>query len=482
MTAALKKNFTDGPIFLRMLTFALPLMASGILQILYNAADKMIVGQFSGDTTALAAIGCTGTANALIINLLIGVSGGAGVLVAQHYGAGREDEVRRTVRTSMLFSLIGGIAFMLIGIAAAEPLMRFVAKDELVEKATLYVVITCFGVPAASVYNFGSSILRAKGDSRTPLIIGIVAGLLNVGLNFVFVACLGMTVDGVAVATVISQYFSAIVVVCLLVRDREECYGLNLRDLKIEKRYLASVLMIGIPAGIQGSLINIANLVCNAKFYDVFSVEAISASAVAGSIDMVIYTCMACFSQAVTTFVGQNYGASRMGRVRKTLLYGLIQVISVGIAMGLILYLLGPSLASLFISQSDPARDEVLAIVRQDWFEFMCWLYFIHGVAGVLMGFVRGLGYSVSPTVSALIGDAGVKVIWTWLIFPIFIESVRWYNTGHVVGWASNAVILSVITFIALKRLRRIERGKCEGGDGVAVAAECESGTAHRAS
>ena len=453
-----KADFTEGPIFTKMLAFVLPLVATSMIQVLYNAADKMVVGQFSGDPNALAAIGSTGSITAIVVNLLIGVSGGAGVLVAQYYGAKNEDAVRRTVSTAMIFSLIGGIVFMIIGFAVAEPLVHLVSKAELYDSATLYVLVTFIGVPALSIYNFGSAILRAKGDSRTPLIIGIVSGLVNVGLNLIFVIYFNMSVAGVAAATVVSQYLSAAAVVAVLVRARGECYGLDVRFLIMEKRYLLAMLGLGIPAGIQSSIINVANMVCNATFNNAFPVEVLSASSVAGSMDIVAYTSMGCFSQAVMTFVGQNWGAGKIGRVRRSLRAALIQVCLVGFGIGALLWAFGPKLSELFVDPEDPMRDTVIAIAKENWFDFLGKYYFIHGTTTVLSGFVRGLGYSVSPSVATLVGEGAVKVVWMLLIFPLFSYSVKWYTVGHLAGWLASLVLMSIITAFAFRKLARVER------------------------
>ncbi len=450
-----KKDFTEGPLFFKILTFTLPLMAVGVLQVLYNAADKMVVGQFSGDPNALGAIGSTSTVNAMIINLLIGLAGGAGVIAAQYYGAKRYEELRRAVSTAMIISLIGGVLFGVIGIAVAEPIMRLMTKEELVESAALYVRITCVGVPAASVYNFASAITRGVGDSKTPLLVGSLSGLVNVGLNLVFVILFDMSVDGVAWATVISQYLSAAAMVIHLIRKRGECFGLDPKSLSIDPALLRLTLALGIPQGIQSSVINLANMICSATFNAAFSVAAISANAVAGTLDIVIYTCMNCFGQAVTTFAGQNVGAGKTDRAKRSLLYSLVQVVTVSAIISLFLRFLGPAISELFVDAADPNRAEVLSLAKENWFEFICYFYFIHGIVSVLSGFVRGAGYSVSPAICSFMGDAATKVLWMLLVFPIFSDSIKWYNLGHVAGWLVNLILMGTLTVIALRKLSR---------------------------
>ena len=457
-----KKDFTEGPLFFKILTFTLPLMAVAMIQVLYNAADKMVVGQFSGDPNALSAIGSTSTVNAMIINLLIGLSGGGGVIVAQLYGAKRYGELRRAVSTAMIISAIGGVIFGIIGIAVAEPIMRIMTKAELVDSAALYVRITSVGVPAASVYNFASAITRGVGDSKTPLIVGSLSGLVNVGLNLVFVIACDMSVDGVAWATVISQYLSAAAMVAFLIKKRRECFGLNPKELILDRKLLGRTLTLGIPQGIQSSVINLANMICYATFSAAFSVTALSASSVVGTLDIVVYTCMGCFSQAVTTFAGQNVGAGKPERVRRSLLYSLIQVVATSAVISVILRFIGPSIAELFVDVADPNRAEILSLARENWFEFLCYFYFIHGIVSVLLGFVRGVGYSVSPTICSFMGDAVTKVFWMLCIFPIFSNSIKWYNLGHVAGWLVNLVLMAILTVISIRKLARISAGSNE--------------------
>ena len=461
MTRTKKKiDFTEGPLFSRIFTFTLPLMAIGMIQVLYNAADKIVVGQFSGDPNALGAIGSTSTVNAMVINLLIGIAGGAGVIVAQLYGAKREKELKRTVSTAMLLSLVGGLIFGVIGIAVAEPVMRLMTKEELVDSASLYVVITSVGVPAASVYNFASAIVRGVGDSKTPLTVGALCGLLNVGLNLVFVILCDMSVAGVAWATVISQYLSAAVMVVYLIKKRDECFGIDPKEISVDRALLSRTLALGIPQGLQSSVINLANMICSATFNAAFSVTAINASSVVGTLDIVVYTCMGCFGQAVTTFAGQNYGANKSDRVRRSLIYSLIQVVATSVLISLILRFLGPAIAELFVDPADLGRDEVLTLARENWFEFLCYFYFIHGIVSVLGSFTRGVGYSILPSICSFMGDAVTKVLWMLFIFPIFKHSIKWYTLGHVAGWSVNLVLMSVIVVIALHKTKRIH---CEG-------------------
>lgn len=458
MRASVKRDFTDGPIFSRMLLFTIPLIATSILQVLYNAADKLVVGRYSGDLNALAAIGSVANLNAFLVSILIGASAGAGVLAAQYYGAGKYEELSRATSTSVCFAAIGGVIFMLLGYVAFPWLVPVISTPELQDGALLYTMITAAGIPAVAVYNFGSAVVRGKGDSRTPLIIGTIAGVMNVLLNLVFVLFFDMSVDGVALATVISQYFSAVAVIVVLLRSSDGgCRALDISRLVIDKKNLAIVARLGIPAGLQNGVANFANIINSVVFNHAFASEAISAQSVSGTIDIVVYSCMGCIMQAAMTFTGQNYGARKFKRVRKVLVYGVIQVVAIGIVMGAFFNLFGPTLAEMFVDPNDPAKDMIVAISKENWFEFVTWFYAIYGIACALSGFVRGLGYSLTPALSVLFGEVGVKTIWALLVFPIFADSIRWFLTGHISGWLANVILTGIIVIIALKRLKKEE-------------------------
>ena len=439
-----------------MLLFVLPLMATGLLQVLYNAADRLIVGRFSGDSLALAAIGASGTINAIIVNLLIGLSGGVGIAVAQYIGAKNYDSVKRTVRTSLVVAAVGGVAFMAMGLIISEPLVTvIVSKPELIPKSLLYVRLTTLGIPALALYNFGSSILRSSGDSKTPLLIGTVSGILNVLLNLVFVCLFGMSVDGVALATVISQYVSAIWVMLLFGNAANEAFRVTIWDIRPEAKFFFRIMKLGLPQGVHSFAICFVNMIYTANMNSTFPTEVISASSVAGTIDIFAFTALGCFAQAVTVFVAQNYGAGKLDRIKRSFLAALVEALVVVVLTSLVLRLAGPSLASLFINPADPMADEILAIATDAWFNYLVYFYVIHGVLSVFIGVARGVGYTASTSIIALICEGGVKLGWVLLIAPIYRESVRWFLTGHVAGWALNLIIVIPLVFIAFHRIKK---------------------------
>ena len=325
-----KPNFTEGPIFWRLLLFTLPIVATGLLQVLYNMADNIVVGQFSGDPDALAAVGQTNTFNAFIVNLFIGLSAGAGVVVAQLFGANRRRDLWRSIQTAMSLSVIAGVGFCIIGLIAVRPILSLIVHPQLLDKSCLYMYIVCAGYPALSVYNFGASVVRSLGDSKTPLIILSLSGLMNVGLNLVFVIVLRMSIAGVALATILSQYASAVAIVILLARHKNEDCRYKPTVFMIDRGMLSRILYCGVPAGIQSSIFSLSNMILTSAI-STFPVETISGNTIASNIDGITYTCMNSFTSSVMTFAGQNYGAMKKSRVWRVLIYSLIQVTAVGV-------------------------------------------------------------------------------------------------------------------------------------------------------
>ncbi len=438
-----KHSFTEGPLFFKITAFALPIILTGILQILYNMADNIVVGSFSGDNTAVAAVGSTSSLNHLILNLLLGMSAGAGIAVAQSFGAKDERAVRETVHTSMLLSVIAGVAIAIIGFIFAPYALKLMRiNPEIIDKSALYIRIICLGIPASSVYNFGASILRSVGDSKTPLIILSSTGLLNVVLNLLFVIVFHMTVDGVAYATIASQYLSAVVIVIILIKRKSECYALMPDRLKLHRASLNKILRIGIPAGLQGSMFSLANVFIMSAVNS-FSLAVISAYTIATSIEGITFTCMDSFQQAAMTFTGQNFGAGNRDRVKKVLLFSVIQVTVAGVLVGQGELLLGRQLAGLFIDAADPAREEVIHHAMQIMRLFLN-TYFICGIMSVLSGAVKGLGASISPMILSLLG---VCVLRLWWIYAIFFPSEKMSSITEMLfcfplSWVATAFAL----------------------------------------
>ncbi|MBQ8320836.1 MAG: MATE family efflux transporter [Clostridia bacterium] len=444
-----KQSLTEGPIFTRMALYVLPIMLTGILQLLYNMADHMVVGQFSGDTTALAAVGSTASLTNLIVNLFMGITAGAGVIVARNYGAKDYDTLSRAVHTSMLFALIGGIAFSLIGIGVSAPALELMGtKPEILEKATLYMRIICLGVPATAVYNFGATILRSVGDSKTPLYILSSSGLVNIVLNLFFVIVCGMSVDGVALATIISQYISAAIVVLILNKRKNTVYALSFKKLKIDKKLLALILRYGIPAGVQSSLFSISNVMITSAVNS-FDTATVSGKTIAGNIDGLLYTALNSYLHAAMTFTAQNYGAGKPERIKRSLGSALLQVLIVGLSLSSILLIFGREFASLFIDAADPNKDAVISAVM-GMLNVTVPMYFMCGVMETLSGTLRGLGYSLSPMVMSVGGICVLRIVWILTAFQLEpLHNIAGLYLCYPITWSATSLSLG-ITLLAI--------------------------------
>ena len=457
MKTDVKRSFTEGGLFFKILAFALPIMATSILQILYNSADHIVVGQFSGDPEALAAVGCTSAFTNLMTNLMIGTATGAGVIAAQHFGARNEKGVSRTVHTAMASSVIIGVILMAIGLIIHRPVLSLIVSSEtLLDKAALYVFIVFLGIPATSVYNFAASLMRSVGDSKTPLIILSATGILNVALNLVFVIVFHLSIAGVALATIISQYVSAAVAVVILIRARGEAHALRPKELKIEGGILGRMLSIGIPAGLQSSAYSIANMVIVAGV-NTFERPYISANTVAGNIDSILYVCMVCFAQAAITATSQNLGAGKPDRIRRSLIYSVLLVIGVGGLIATAIMIFKVPLIKLFVSTTDPLYDDVI-IAASRWIAFFTYPYVLCGIFETVAGFLRGLGKSVQPMVITMTCACLSRIVWVSLIFPHLdheIESLLWcYPISYILSLAAAFTLAA----IELKRIKGLAR------------------------
>ncbi len=453
-----KKDFTEGPLFFKIFLFSLPIMLTGVLQILYNMADNIVVGKFSGDDNALAAVGCTAALTNLIVNLLLGIASGAGVVISQTYGAKDGRRVSRASHTAMAFSIVGGIVFMLIGLAAAKPALILLDTDEVIlESAVLYMRIICIGIPASAVYNFGASILRSVGDSKTPLYILGGTGLVNVLLNLFFVIVCNMTVDGVGLATVISQYLSAAFIVGILVLRKSESYSLNIKKFVFDKRELSLILKYGIPTGIQSSLFSISNVLLTGAVNS-FPVTTVSAKTIAGNIDSITYTVMNCYLHSSMTFTGQNYGAGNYSRVKRVLGYSLIQVVAVGIFVSFVQMAFAPELAWLFVDKNNPDAA-VIVDTAVYVMKIFFYTYFLCGIQEVISGFARGMGYSLSPMLISLCGICLFRIFWISAIFPMEkMNNLLGLYIVYPITWVITILMQSILIIIAFRKLNKLAK------------------------
>ena len=452
-----KSNITEGPLFLPMLKFAIPLIISGILQVFYNMADSIIVGKFSGDFNALGAVGCAGTLTNLMTNILITLSVASGVVIAQLFGARDKKGVFEAVHGSLAFSAICGIVVMLIGFAVSRPvLIAMGTQDAYLENATLYAYIICAGIPAVAVYNFGASILRASGDSKTSLYILSATGLLNVLLNLVLVIFFDMSVDGVAIATVIAQYASAATVTYILIKRKNEDYSLSLRKIRIYGWVIKKVLRIGIPMAIQTALFSLSNVLI-ASAVNTFPPNVVEAKAIAFGISAITDAVMSAFAQTTITFIGQNYGARNYLRLNKVLLFGLIQVTVVGLIVSYTEILLGTPLAMLYIDSANPDKEAIIDAVTEI-FKVMLSTYFLCGVMDVCSGVLKAFGRTIKSMVASLIG-LSARVFWVLVIVPIpKFHTITGLFVAYVIAWTIT-ITIQAFNLIYLWRKLGIKEG-----------------------
>ena len=447
-------DFTEGSLFKKLILFAMPIMLTSVLQLIYSLADQMIVGRFSGDPLALAAVGSTASLTSLIVNLFVGISGGTAVLVAQAYGAKDDRTLSLASHTSLVLSLIGGAAFLLITyFVTPHALAAMGTLPELIDSATLYMQIICIGIPASSVFNFCASTLRSVGDSKTPLIILSSTGLINVAFNILFVVGFHMSVDGVALATIISQYASAVWVVIVLVARKEESYSIKLSGLKIHVPTLLRILKYGVPISLQSAMYGISNVVLTSAANSFTAIE-LSAKTITGSIEGIVYIAMNSYLHATMTLTAQNYGAGKYDRIKRAFKYSVIQVTVIGVAVGALLIALGRPIMSLFIDAADPNKELIIQC-GMPLLVIMAGLYFLCGLQETFAGLLRGLGYSVLPMIMSLIGICVVRIVWVYGLFYNIpaLKTLIGLFTVYPISWAIAGLALLICIFIAFAKL-----------------------------
>lgn len=410
-------DMVNGPLFSKIVIFALPILAMNLLQLLFNAADMIVVGRFSG-SEALAAVGATGPLINLIVNLFMGLSVGTSVIVAQDYGAGDARVVSRSVHTSIMLSIITGIFVTLIGLFLCKPMLEMMGTpDDILDLSITYLRIYFYGVPASMVYNFGAAILRAVGDSRRPMNYLTISGIANVFMNLFFVIVLKMDVAGVAWATVISQYLTlALIINCLCKTDRS--IRLVPKQMRIDRHKLIDVIRIGLPAGLQNLLFSISNVLIQSAVNS-FGSTMVAASSASGNVEGFIGTTMNAYYNAAITFTGQNMGAKKYDRIDTIAKICAILILATWLILGGILWFTGEFWLSFYTK--DPQVID-LGILR---LKVIVIAYFTCGFMNVFPGLTRGMGYSVLPMLCTLVGACVMRIIWLATVF-------KWYP--NVIG------------------------------------------------
>ena len=442
-------NMCEGPILGKVLIFSIPLMLSGILQLLFNAADVIVVGRFAG-SQSLAAVGSTSALINLLINVFMGFSVGVNVLVARYYGGRKERDVSETVHTAVTLSLVCGLILVAVGLALTRPLLELMGTpDDVIDKAVLYMQIYFIGMPANMLYNFGSAILRAVGDTKRPLYYLSAAGVVNVILNLISVIIFHMDVAGVALATIISQAISAICVLRCLMRH-ESCLKIRLGELKIHKEKLMGIVKVGLPAGMQGAIFSISNVLIQSSVNSFGSI-AMAGNTAAQNIEGFIYNAMVAVYQANLSFTSQNYGAGKFSRINWIMFICIGVVSVVGFSIGVLAYGAGTSLLSIY--SSDP---EVIAY-GMTRLQIIGLTYFTCGIMDTMVGSIRGIGYSVLPMLVSLTGACLFRIIWIFTIFQ-WSHTLLTLYISYPASWVLTATAHIVCFFLIRKKLPDTDR------------------------
>ena len=435
-------DMCSGPLLSRILLFAIPLICSGVLQLVFNATDIIVVGRFVS-SNAMAAVGSTSSLINLLVNFFIGISVGANVLVARFRGANDFDDAQETVQTALITAVAGGFVLIALGILLARPMLVWMATpDEVIGQAVLYMRVYFIGMPATMLYNFGAAILRAVGDTRRPLYFLTLAGLVNVAGDLLFVLVLDMGVAGVAVATVISQIISATLIVLCLMRQDGMC-NVNLRRMRFHRDKFLRSMQVGLPAGLQSVIFNISNVLIQSSINS-FGATVVAGNTAASNIEGFVYTSMNALYQTSLSFTSQNLGARQFGRIDKILVRCLALVFVIGLVLGNGAHLLGQTLLGIYTSEPEVIAYGMMRL------GVVSVTYCLCGMMDVVAGSVRGLGYSILPMLVSLVGACVFRIIW---IFTVF----QWQHTlfslyiSYPISWALT-ICAHLVCYFAVRR------------------------------
>ena len=426
------RDLTRGPLGKQIFLFSFPLILSNLLQVLFNMADIAVVGRFAGPI-ALGAVGSTAILVSLFTGFLIGMSGGVNVLTALHFGARDRKALAETVHSAAILWALVGLAVLGFGVRFARNILALMnTKPELIDGAALYLRIYFLGMPALAVYNYGNAVFSAVGDTKRPLLYLSIAGALNVTLNLVFVIACGMDVAGVALASILSQYVSAALILLALLRRGGEDYGLRLRELRLSRSRSKAILRIGLPGGLQNVIFAIANLFIQVGVNS-FDATMVAGNSAATNQDPIVYDVMAAFYTACGSFIGQNYGARRKDRIKKSFLISLAYSFGAGVLLGLGILAAGPRFLSLFTAE--PAVVEA----GMHRLRVMSLSYGISAFMDCTIAASRGLGKSLAPTVIVLLGSCAFRILWVYTVFAHFGTITSLYLL-YAFSWAITAV------------------------------------------
>ena len=407
-----RMDMTEGPLTTKIIKFTIPVMLSGILQLLFNTADVIVVGRFTGKT-ALAAVGSTGSLINLLVSLFIGLSIGTNVLVARYQGAKDDKAVSETVHTSIALGIVGGLILLIIGVVATRPLLEMMATPEdVIDQSTLYMRILFFGMPLNLILNFGAAILRAIGDTKRPLYYLTIAGVINLFLNIFLVTVFSLGVAGVAIATVISEGVSCgLILLCL--KHETGAIRLYFNRIKINPSKCIDIMKIGLPAGLQGCIFSISNVLIQSSVNS-FGSTVMAGNTAASNIEGFVYVSMNSLHQTCISFTSQNFGAGKFKRIKKVLINCLVIVAITGLVLGNSAYFFGKYLLSAYNNEAEVISYGLIRL------SIISTMYFLCGLMDVMVGAMRGIGYSILPMIVSLVGACGLRIVWIYTVFAKF--------------------------------------------------------------
>lgn len=441
-------NIIDGPVLPNMIRYALPIMLTNILQLFYNSADMFVIGNFCDDPNALGSVGCTGSLINMILGVFIGFGAGVAVTLAQSIGAGNRERASRIVHTSFCLSIVLGIIVTVLGNLISEPILHAMnTPDVFLRGATLYVKIYFCGSIANIMYNFFAGILRSRGDTVRPLLFSMAGGIVNIILNLIFVLVFKMGVEGVAIATITSQFISAVLVIIHMTKLNDEC-RLDFKKLGFDISVLKQLTKVGLPAGIQGSLFSVSNMILQTG-YNSLGPVIVNANVAAMNVDGYIYNILNSFYHTCLTFCSQNFGAKRFDRVKKVFFVGTGTVTALGLVLGVFVYTFAEPLVGIF--NSDP---EILVYAKQR-LALVALPYFLCGLMDVGSGFLRSIGYSFRALIITFLGSCVLRIVWVYTVFPIF-NDVRALYAVFPVSWFITAATLFVMFFLCYKKEKKM--------------------------
>ena len=441
-------NIIDGPVLPNMLRYALPIMLTNILQLFYNSADMFVIGNFCDDPNALGSVGCTGSLINMILGVFIGFGAGVAVTLAQSIGAGNRERASRIVHTSFCLSIVLGIIVTVLGNLISEPILHAMnTPDVFLRGATLYVKIYFCGSIANIMYNFFAGILRSRGDTVRPLLFSMAGGIVNIILNLIFVLVFKMGVEGVAIATITSQFISAVLVIIHMTKLNDEC-RLDFKKLGFDISVLKQLTKVGLPAGILGSLFSVSNMILQTG-YNSLGPVIVNANVAAMNVDGYIYNILNSFYHTCLTFCSQNFGAKRFDRVKKVFFVGTGTVTALGLVLGVFVYTFAEPLVGIF--NSDP---EILVYAKQR-LALVALPYFLCGLMDVGSGFLRSIGYSFRALIITFLGSCVLRIVWVYTVFPIFNDVWALYAVFPV-SWFITAATLFVMFFLCYKKEKKM--------------------------